>query len=56
MVSKEAIRIKSGAVVSFDWYASGDIDDYDVFAYILDVRNQGAVATQCTYWYALQMG
>lgn len=37
MVSKDALKITAGSTLSFDWYASADLDDFDVFAYLVDV-------------------
>ena len=43
VVSNDAVYIRSGATVQFDWEASGGNDAYDVFAYILNVTT-GATA------------
>ena len=37
MVSRPAVFMTQGAVVSFDWKATDDVDAYDVFGYLLDV-------------------
>ncbi|MEH3139831.1 MAG: Ig-like domain-containing protein [Mycobacterium kyogaense] len=41
IVSDDAVPIQAGAVVHFDWEASGGDDAYDVLGYIVDV-NTGA--------------
>jgi len=37
LVSNEAVPLKAGDEVSFDWKASGGQDAYDVYAYLLNV-------------------
>jgi len=39
MVSADALMVKAGAIISFDWYASGAADFYDVFGYLLNVSS-----------------
>lgn len=43
IVSDNAVELDSGAVVSFDWKASGGGDAYDVYAYLLNVDNGNTV-------------
>lgn len=37
LVSQESLTMKVGDAVSFDWLAQGGADDYDVYAYLLNV-------------------
>jgi flagellin-like hook-associated protein FlgL len=37
LVSQESLAMKVGDAVSFDWLAQGGADDYDVYAYLLNV-------------------
>ena len=37
LVSQESLTMKVGDTVSFDWRAQGGADDYDVYAYLLNV-------------------
>ena len=37
IVSNDAVSLKAGSDISFDWRASGGVDAYDVYAYLLNV-------------------
>ena len=37
IVSNDAVSLKAGSDISFDWRASGGADAYDVYAYLLNV-------------------
>lgn len=43
IVSDNAAELEAGAVVSFDWKASGGDDAYDVYAYLLNIDNGSTV-------------
>ena len=43
IVSDNAVELEAGAIVSFDWKASGGGDAYDVYAYLLNIDNGSTV-------------
>ena len=43
LVSDDPVNLKAGDTVSFDWKAHNGVDDYDVFAYLLDVNTGNTV-------------
>jgi len=43
LISNDPIKIRAGESVSFDWSASGGLDAYDVYAYLLNVDDGSTV-------------